>query len=81
MYYACISYAAADGMRHAGTTWADSFSQLKRKASRIANNHYSTLDKMEVSHRDPDTRKEIVTTFYRINRKTPNNEIKRGQWK
>lgn len=79
MYYACISYATKEGMCHAGTTRAETFSQLKRQASRIANNHHSSLDKMEVS-RFTDGHK-TTATYYRINRKAPNNTIKRGAWK
>ncbi len=79
MYYACISYATKEGMRHAGTTYAETFTQLKRQASRIANNHYSTLDKMEVSQFVDGH--ETTATYYRINKKVPNNTIKRGTWR
>ena len=78
MYYACISCAHNDGMRHAGTCYAETMRDLKRKASRIANNHFSTMDKMDVSHYENGH--EISVTYYRLNKKAPNNTIKRGEW-
>ena len=48
---------------------------LKRMASKIANNYFHILDEMEVSDG------ENTCTFYRVNRKYPNNTICRGDWK
>lgn len=53
--------------------------ELKRKASRICNKYYNTVDIMIVRVcRD----EEIVggITLARMNRKSPNNELVRGKW-
>lgn len=61
-----------------GSICANSMSALKRNASRKCNEHFQAIDKM-VLHRAND--KDIKDlTFTRINRKSPNNTIIRGQW-
>ena len=52
-----------------------SFTEIKRKASVIANSFYNSFDKMEVSH---DNKK---FSFIRINKIYPNNIIERGLWR
>ncbi len=48
---------------------------LKRKASTIANNRFNPFDVMTV------TDGQHTATFYRNNRKYPNNIIERGEWR
>lgn len=79
-YYACISVDSPLGYIHAGTCYAESWTQLTRKASRIANGYFSTLDKMEVSYFDPRDHHEIIMVYHRFNRKAPDNTIRRGRW-
>jgi len=54
--------------------------ELKRKASRICNNYYNVVDGL-VLRRYND--QEIIggITFTRVNKISPNNEIKRGKWR
>lgn len=54
---------------------APSMATLKRKASKIANGYNNAVDEMNV------TDGEHSATFYRINRKAPNNTNRRGEWK
>jgi hypothetical protein len=49
--------------------------ELKRKASKIANMYYNTFDHMYIAHGD------ILVHFMRTNIKAPNNTIKRGEWR
>ena len=56
------------------TIEAKSMSDLKRKASMIANRYYSTVDEMKVVGDD------WKLTMYRINKKTPWNTITYGGW-
>lgn len=61
-----------------GNICADSMPVLKRNASRKCNGHFQAIDTM-VLYRAND--KEIDgLTFTRVNRKSPNNTIIRGQW-
>lgn len=50
--------------------------EIKCKASRIANNYWNVVDRMEVT----DEQNGITMMFYRNNRKTPNNMIEYGTW-
>lgn len=50
--------------------------EIKRKASRIANKYCNTIDRMEVTDQD----RNIKCTFRRFNRKYPNNTIEFSQW-
>lgn len=60
---------------------ANSLSQLKRLASRYANNDYLPIDEMRVTVHDV-RRCENTNIFRltRINKVCPNNTIKRGAW-
>jgi len=60
---------------------ANSLSQLKRLASRYANNDYLPIDEMRVTVHDV-RRCENTDIFRlaRINKVCPNNTIKRGAW-
>lgn len=60
---------------------ASSLSQLKRLASRYANNDYRSIDEMRVTVHDV-RRCENTDIFrlIRINKVCPNNTIKRGAW-
>lgn len=80
IYHATVSVYSPLGYIHAGCCHAESWTQLTRKASRIANGYFSTLDKMEVSYQDPRDNHEITIVYHRFNRKAPNNTIKRGRW-
>ena len=80
IYYATISVDTPFGYIHAGCCHAENWTQLTRKASKLANGYFSTLDKMEVSYRDPRDGHEITMVYHRFNRKAPNNTIKRGRW-
>lgn len=61
---------------------ANSLSQLKRLASRYANNDYLPIDEMRVTVLDV-RRCENTDIFRltRINKVCPNNTIKRGAWR
>lgn len=61
---------------------ANSLSQLKRLASRYANNDYLPIDEMRVIVLDV-RRCENTDIFRltRINKVCPNNTIKRGAWR
>lgn len=50
--------------------------EIKRKASRIANDYWNMVDRMEVT----DEQSGNVLTFMRRNRKSPNNMIVYGTW-
>jgi hypothetical protein len=50
--------------------------EIKRKASRIANDYWNMVDRMEVT----DEQSGNVLTFMRINRKSPNNAMIFGKW-
>ena len=57
------------------TITGKTITEIKRKASMIANNRFSTVDILEV-------RTETATTlYYRRNKKCPNNTIERGKWR
>ncbi|MBQ2397132.1 MAG: hypothetical protein II304_08895 [Bacteroidales bacterium] len=61
-----------------GVVCADSISALKRNASRKCNGYFQVMDKI-VLHRAND--KEVDgLTLTRVNNKSPNNMIVRGQW-
>lgn len=62
-----------------GNICANSFVALKRRASTLCNGYYSAVDTM-VLHRVNDEEVNSLT-FTRINRKSPDNRIIRGQWK
>ena len=62
-----------------GNICADSITSLKRKASRKCNGYFQEFDTM-VLHRANN--KEVNNlTLVRVNRKSPNNTIIKGQWK
>jgi predicted transcriptional regulator len=57
------------------TITAKTVSELKRKASTIANNRFDVIDTMKVISG------ERILTFKRFNKVYPNNKIERGVWK
>lgn len=57
---------------------ANTLAGLKTKASRIANRLFNSYDKMIVTTDDAGAR---PATFWRFNRKYPNNTIEYGEWK
>ena len=60
---------------------ANSLSQLKRLASRYANNDYRSIDEMRVTVHDVMRCENTdIFRFTRINKVCPNNTIKRGVW-
>lgn len=60
---------------------ASSLSQLKRLASRYANNDYRSIDEMRVTVHDVrHCENTDIVRFTRINKVCPNNTIKRGVW-
>lgn len=52
-------------------------SEIKRKASRIANGFQNAFDCMKVM----DQENGLECTFWRYNRKSPNNTIVFGKWR
>ena len=60
---------------------ASSLSQLKRLASRYANNDYHSTDEMRVTIHDVRCCENTdIFRLIRINKVCPNNTIKRGAW-
>lgn len=59
------------------TVQAHTITSLKRKASMIANGYFNPIDEMQVCY-GPENK---MLTYTRINRKTPDNTICRGQWR
>lgn len=60
---------------------ASSLSQLKRLASRWANNDFHSVDEMIVTvHNVQRCENTDIFRFTRINKVCPNNTIKRGMW-
>lgn len=64
------------GNLYGQTITAKTFTELKRKASRIANGHYDAVQTMEVK-----SEHGTKVSFHRYNKVTPNNTISFGQWK
>jgi hypothetical protein len=61
---------------------AKTFTQLKRLASREANNTFNTMDVLQVTTHDVNKGINIdIVRFHRINKVMPNNTIQRGTWK
>ena len=55
--------------------------ELKRKASRIANNYFSTYDEIKVNVHDiGKCENTMQLTYRRFNKKAPNNTIVYGSW-
>ena len=76
MKFAAKVYA---GDIYVGKVSANSFSALKRLASKKCNNYFKAIDTMTVCRaNDEDIETEI--RFTRINRKAPNNAVVRGRW-
>lgn len=67
------------GDKHIGEVCAKSLPALKRAASRKCNNYFNVVDEMVLMSVKPDCQVELK--FTRINRKSPNNTIERGQWR
>lgn len=59
---------------------ANSFTQLKRLASRRANNDFNSIDTLRLTIEENGCNIAILN-FTRINRKSPNNTIIYGAWK
>lgn len=69
------------GIIYDRVVFANTLPDLKRKASRIANGHFSAVDKMEVVIHDPRRCENLGRfTLSRMNKKAPNNSIIYGQW-
>ena len=61
---------------------ASSLSQLKRLASRYANNDYRPIDEIIVTIHDVRRCENTnIFSLTRINKVCPNNTIKRGVWR
>ncbi len=67
------------GIGISGNVYANSLSDLKRKASKIANCYYRPVDVMQVWDSKGVDNKPIFN-FYRRNRKTPWGTFNPGQW-
>ena len=67
------------GGKYIGEVSAKSFPALKRTASQKCNDYFNTVDEMVLTNAKPDCQVELK--FTRINRKSPNNTIERGQWR
>ncbi len=59
------------------TVQAHTITSLKRKATMVANEFFNPIDEMQVCY-GPEN---MTLTYTRVNRKTPDNTIRRGQWK
>lgn len=60
---------------------AKTISQLKRLASREANNTFNTMDILQVTTHDVNKGINTdIVRFHRINKVMPNNTIQRGIW-
>ena len=69
------------GVIHGITVIAKTMKDLKRKASIIANQKWSSYDEMKVfSHDIERCENTELFTLRRINRKCPNNTISYGKW-
>ena len=78
----CMRYYIGDvysGGKNIGSISGMSIINLKRKASQLCNQYYNVIDEMKIRIYDDDN---VVggVSFLRINKKSPNNEIKRGKW-
>ena len=63
------------------TIIAKTMTELKRKASRIANNYFSAYDTMKVNLHDIGKCENIEQfTLTRVNKKAPSNRIVYGSW-
>lgn len=61
---------------------AKSITQLKRLASRYANNTFNAIDTLRVNTHNEKASVNIDTvTFHRFNKIAPNNTIIRGEWR
>lgn len=58
---------------------ANSITQVKRLASRFANDNFNIIDKLDITVVDGEHNTDILH-FTRINKVCPNNTIERGQW-
>lgn len=67
------------GLIYGRTIAANSLTQLKRLASRIANGYFNATDEMRVTVCEYG--QNTVFYLYRSNKKAPNNTIVYGQWK
>lgn len=60
---------------------ADTMTELKRKASYMANGNFNAIDELLVREYNTDTKEQVREfNMTRINKKYPNNTIKRGVW-
>lgn len=66
------------GNMFVGHICANSFTALKRVASRKCNNYFHAVDTMILHRINDNEEKELK--FTRINRLAPNNTVVRGQW-
>lgn len=57
----------------------NNIADLKRNASRLCNEYNNVVDEMHVRVSE-DSKIVGAIYFTRINKKSPNNEIKRGTW-
>ena len=62
------------GTIYGKTIYANTFTDLKRKASIVANGYFNAVDELEVRGGN------LVGKWYRFNKKYPNNTIYRGTW-
>lgn len=71
-------HGVIQGLGIAGNVYANSFRDLKRKASETANGYFQSVDIMKVwSNENADT---PIFTLYRRNSKAPNGDFKPGKW-
>ena len=65
--------------QYVGMVAGVSIINLKRKASQLCNQYYNVIDTMKIRIFEDD---DVIggISFTRINKKSPNNEIRRGQW-
>lgn len=77
MRFICKVYS---GQKFLTEIKATSIQTLKRQASTICNNYFNTLDEMKIVVAEGDCVTNSLTLM-RVNRKSPDNTIIRGEWK
>lgn len=60
---------------------ANTLTGLKRKATSVANRYYNAVDELTVLMNTDTGYGAVKLVLTRTNKKSPNNEIRRGQWR
>lgn len=67
------------GDKFVGVIHEETYKDCIRKATKLCNDHYNSVDRMYLGYYDGD---DFIGEIYlfRINKKFPNNTIVRGKW-